>query len=320
MKANTKEDMKASFSRRVASAAPAALQAVTIGAGLLLCACASTPRTDPALEQARADVQMLQSDPVAMQSAGKPLQDARDALAAAEAAAQQKRPVEEVDHLAYLASRRAAIGEAVVAETRAHNELAQAQARRDQVLLQAREREAAAAREQTRDVQASAQVQIDASKAQADAAKAEAEATRKALEDLQAKQTERGMVLSLGSNVLFDTNRAELKPGASESLDRVAQFLQQHPNMKVRIEGHTDSTGTDSYNMELSQRRADAVAHALESRGADAANIVAVGRGSELPVASNDTAAGRQQNRRVELVFSDGGHQLAERTQPSTGG
>ena len=108
-------------------------------------------------------------------------------------------------------------------------------------------------------------------------------------------------------------SRAELKPGASESLDRVAQFLMQHPSMKVRIEGHTDSTGTDSYNMDLSQRRADAVAHALESRGADAGNLVAVGRGSELPVASNDTAAGRQQNRRVELVFSEAGRQLARR-------
>jgi outer membrane protein OmpA-like peptidoglycan-associated protein len=305
-------------SNQVAAAVRAALPAMAIGVALLLSACATTPFTDPALEQARAAVHMLETDPLAMQSAGKPLQDAREALAAAEAAAKAKRPPEEIDHLAYLASRRADIGEAVVAETRARNDIAQAQARRDRVLIESREHETEVAREQTRDaqvqageVQAQAQAQVDASKAQALASQADAEATREQLEELQAKQTERGMVVTLGSNVLFDTNRAELKPGASDAIDRVGQFLQKHTNLKVRIEGHTDSTGSDSYNQELSQRRADAVAHALESRGADPSNIQTVGRGSELPVATNDSAAGRQQNRRVELVFSDGEGQFA---------
>lgn len=298
---------------------------IAMGAGLLLAACASTPPTDPALESARAAVATLESEPTAAQSAGKPLQDARDALAAAESAAQQHHPQAEVDHLAYLARRRAEIGEAAVAEARSRNELAKAQERRDRIVIESRERETAVAREQTRDAQAiaaetavQAQAQVDASKAQADvskaqadASKAEAEATRQQLEELQAKQTERGMVVTLGSNVLFDTNRADLKPGASDAIDRVGQFLGKHPNLKVRIEGHTDSTGTDSYNQELSQRRADAVAHALESRGADASNVESVGRGAELPVATNDTAAGRQQNRRVELVFSDGQGQFA---------
>jgi len=303
---------------RLTAAIRATLPAVAAGFGLLLAACATNPTSDPALDQAHAAVQKLENDPLAMQTAGKPLQDAREALAAADAAAKAKRPPEEIDHLAYIAQRRAEIGEAVVAETRTRNEMAQAQTHRDQVILQSREHETDVARAQAHDaqvqageVQAQAQAAVDASKAQADAAKAEAQATREQLAELQATQTERGMVVTLGSNVLFDTNRSEIKPGASDAIDRIAQFLQKHPSLKVRIEGHTDSTGTDSYNQELSQRRADAVAHALQSRGADASNVQAVGRGSELPVATNDTAAGRQQNRRVELVFSDAQGQFA---------
>jgi outer membrane protein OmpA-like peptidoglycan-associated protein len=119
------------------------------------------------------------------------------------------------------------------------------------------------------------------------------------------------LVLSLGSNVLFDTGQNTLKPGADEQLGRLAQLLQNHANVKVRIEGFTDSIGSDSYNDELSQRRADAVARALESRGVEASRIIAVGRGKALPVASNDTPEGRQQNRRVDIVFSDTEGQFA---------
>ena len=101
-------------------------------------------------------MQTLESDPLAAQTAGKPLQDARDALAAALKAQQDHRPPDEVVHLAYLARRRAEIGEAIVAETRARNQIADAQARRDQVLMAAREREAAAARAQASSAEAQA--------------------------------------------------------------------------------------------------------------------------------------------------------------------
>jgi outer membrane protein OmpA-like peptidoglycan-associated protein len=113
------------------------------------------------------------------------------------------------------------------------------------------------------------------------------------------------MVLTLGSNLLFDTGSDVLKPGADEALDRVSQFLQQHSGIDIRVEGHTDSVGSDNYNDALSERRANAVAHALESRGVDSGRVQAVGRGKQLPIATNETAAGRQQNRRVEIVFSD---------------
>ena len=262
---------------------------------LLLAACATTsPESEAAVEQARTEVQTLESNPMASQTAGQQLQDARAALGAAEQAAQQHKPAEQIDQLAYLARRRAETGEAVIAEAQARQQMSQAQSQREQVIAQQRQRQAQAAEAQAR------QAQMQAAESQQQAAAAQQE-----LAALKAKQTDRGMVLTLGSSVLFDTGSDVLKPGADAELARVSQFMQDQPNEKVQIDGYTDSQGSDSYNDALSQRRAQAVAQALENRGIDPSRIQAVGRGKELPVASNDTAAGRQQNRRVEIVFSD---------------
>lgn len=285
------------------------------GLALMLAGCATTsPEGESALDQARAAVQRLEDQPLAAQSAGKALQDARDALGAAEAAEREHKSAEVVVHLSYLARRDAEVGEAVLAEVRARTAMAQAQAEREHVLLNEREREAASAHEQALTAQQQAQAaqqQAEASQQQAQQqAQAAQEAQQQArdaqqqLEAMQAKQTERGMMLTLG-NVLFDTNGDTLKPGADELVSRLSQFLQNHPDIKLRIEGHTDSTGSDSYNEALSERRAQAVATALESRGIPAERIQAVGRGKSAPVATNDTSAGRQQNRRVEIIFSD---------------
>ena len=275
---------------------------------LLLAACATTsPESESALEQARAAVQRLEAQPMASQTAGKALQDARDALGNAEAAERAHRPPEEVIHLSYLARRDADIGEAVIAEQASRTAMAQAQAQRERVLLDAREREAALARQQAAQSQqqaAQSQQNAQLSAQQAQEAQQQARDAQQQLEALQAKQTDRGMILTLG-NVLFDTNEDTLKPGADEIVSRLSQFLQKHPEVKVRIEGHTDSTGSDAYNESLSQRRADAVAMALEHRGIPQSQLQAVGRGKSAPVASNDTSAGRQQNRRVEIIFSD---------------
>jgi outer membrane protein OmpA-like peptidoglycan-associated protein len=270
-------------------------------AAVMLAACATTsPQGESALDQARVAVEHLQADPLAAQTAGKALQDARDALGAAEQAEREHKPDDVVVHLSYLARRRAELGEAVIAEARDRAAMAQAQADRERVLREAREREAAASRQQTIE----AQQQAQASQQQALDAQQQAREAQRELEAMRAKQTDRGMMLTLG-NVLFDTGAATLKPGADELVSRLSQFLQSHPDIKVRIEGHTDSIGSDSYNEALSQRRADAVALALESRAIPAARIQAVGRGKSVPVAGNDTDAGRQQNRRVEIIFSD---------------
>jgi outer membrane protein OmpA-like peptidoglycan-associated protein len=146
--------------------------------------------------------------------------------------------------------------------------------------------------------------------AAAQAARAAAEKDTLALRDklreqlnaiLQTRDTARGLIVNL-SDVLFDFNQASLKPGAREKLAKVSGILLAYPTLHMNVEGHTDSIGSDEYNMKLSQRRADAVRDYLTSNGI--ANVQAIGLGKDGPVASNDTAAGRQQNRRVEMVVS----------------
>ena len=266
----------------------------------LLGACASMPQRSAQLEEARTQVQTLSAEPLAQQAAAHDLEAARASLNQADAALAQHEPPQVVDHLAYLARRHADAGQARVDEARARQDVAKAQDERNRILLESRTREA-------RNAQANAQV----AQSQAQAAQQQLQSTQQQLQDLQAKQTERGMVLTLG-DVLFDTNKATLKPGADQKIDRLATFLQKNPNERLIIEGYTDSTGSEEYNEELSQRRAQAVANVLAGQGVPASRYQVVGKGQAFPVASNATPAGRQQNRRVEIVFSDQSGRFAE--------
>src|SRR5208337_2381343 len=117
------------------------------------------------------------------------------------------------------------------------------------------------------------------------------------IDALKATPTPRGLVITLG-DVLFDTGRADLKPGAARKLDQLAQFLTEHPDRRVQIDGFTDSVGTDSYNQDLSQRRADRVRSSLIASGIDPSRIASQGYGKEFPVADNTDSGGRQLNRR----------------------
>ena len=104
--------------------------------------------------------------------------------------------------------------------------------------------------------------------------------------------------------MLFDTGKYTLKPGAREKMAKVSGILLAYPGLKIQVEGHTDSVGGDEYNQKLSEQRADAVRDYLTAQGVPSNMVTSVGFGKTQPVASNDTAAGRQQNRRVELVVS----------------
>jgi outer membrane protein OmpA-like peptidoglycan-associated protein len=287
------------------------LVAAAVGA-VLIAACASAPKTLPEVEQAREDVQTLQRDPMSDSIAQKELSDSKNSLSAADLALKNGKK-EDALHYAYLASQQAQTGEARIKEEKSKQAVAKGDADRTRVLLESRtveaENAAAAAKQQAAQAEAARQ-QAEASRQEALAAKAQAEDMQRQLADLQAKQTDRGMVLTLG-DVLFDTAKSNLKPGANSVMDRVAAFMSKNPDTKVMIEGHTDSRGSDDYNQELSQHRADAVRNALESRGIQGDRVVAVGKGKGFPVASNDDAAGRQQNRRVEIVFSDQQGQFA---------
>jgi len=120
---------------------------------------------------------------------------------------------------------------------------------------------------------------------------------------LQTRDTARGLIVNM-SDVLFDTGKYTLKPGAREKLAKVAGIIGSHPGLKIEVEGHTDSIGSDDYNMKLSENRAEAVRNYLTGQGIDPSAVTARGFGKADPVADNATAAGRQQNRRVEMVVS----------------
>lgn len=177
-----------------------------------------------------------------------------------------------------------------------------------QLAAQAAQRQAAAERQAAIDAQMSAQL----ARQQGQEAEARARQLEAQLKDLEAKKTERGMVITLG-DVLFDTNEARLKEGGVRNVQRLADFFRQYPQRKVMIEGFTDSTGTLSRNQQLSEERAQSVRMALLGMGMSNDRIISRGYGPNYPAASNDTAAGRQMNRRVEIVVSDDSGAIAPR-------
>jgi outer membrane protein OmpA-like peptidoglycan-associated protein len=177
---------------------------------------------------------------------------------------------------------------------------AQAQAETQQKLI-AEQQKAAAERE------TAARAELDRVREQA--AQAEAEARRLRMENELARiaatrREERGFVVTLSSGVFFDTGKSALKKGAQATLTRIAEQLKTDDKIKVTVEGHTDSTGSEATNQRLSENRAQAVRDFLAGAGVPADRITSVGRGESQPVATNNTAAGRQQNRRVELVIT----------------
>jgi outer membrane protein OmpA-like peptidoglycan-associated protein len=162
-------------------------------------------------------------------------------------------------------------------------------------------RERAAAAEQRA---GNAEQQSQAALASAAEAQSQAAQLRQRLDEMQAKTTERGQLVTLG-DVLFETARADVKPGAQNSLRKLASFLQQYPDRRVLIEGHTDNVGSAGSNLALSKRRADAVDIALLSMGVSAQRMATVGYGEDYPVTDNASDSNRALNRRVEVYIAD---------------
>lgn len=262
------------------------------GVATVLGACATTPKSITELDTARAVVAQVEASPRAGVAAQN-IADARKSLERANRLASNGGKLEDIKFEANIAATQAQIANEKILTAMARDEVEQAEAERQQVLVEAREREARLKAQQA-----------DAAQSQLELAQARTRSLEEELKALQAKPTERGMVLTLG-DVLFDTGQSTLKPGAYATIDRLAQALQAEPDRRVIIEGHTDSVGTDEYNQQLSQRRAMAVQSALMQRGVSGGQITAMGKGESFPVASNDNAAGRQQNRRVEMIFAN---------------
>jgi outer membrane protein OmpA-like peptidoglycan-associated protein len=312
---------------------PRTLSLIAVATLAVLTACSSIPADNAQLNEARRDYQMVQATPMAQNYAGAELRQASEALARADEARLRSDAPEKVNQLAYLAKQRAAIAREVVRQKTAEATIASASAETDSIRLAARtgEAEAAMQRANAATMQANAaKAQADASMRDASAANAQAEAARREsadaqaratalqaqldaqMKDMDAKQTNRGMVVTLG-DVLFDTNRSDLKSGAMRSVEKLATFLKAYPQRTALVEGFTDSTGSDATNLALSARRAEAVQSALVNLGVARDRVAAKGYGEAFPVATNDNNAGRQLNRRVEIVLSDDSGKITPR-------
>jgi outer membrane protein OmpA-like peptidoglycan-associated protein len=271
------------------------------------------------LGRAQAAYLQAQSDPSVQAHAQLQLADAQKAVQAAE---QAKSP-EEMQQLGYVAEKKAQTASVVGATRKIEQDTQQLSKETGDILLQKRERELRAARSEADDARRAAEArardaEMKAREAEQARAQAETEAKARAAEqaktatltrelaDLKAQQTERGLVLTVG-DVLFATGKAEIAAGGLRSINKLAEFLKQNPKRNLLIEGHTDNTGREDFNLKLSQQRADAVKDALTSRGVASDRIATKGYGPKYPTVGNDSAAGRQQNRRVEVVVLNEG-------------
>ncbi|MDO4682902.1 MAG: OmpA family protein [Lautropia sp.] len=259
--------------------------ALSVASALVLGACAST-QPNPVVEQARSHVDKVAAQPEVAGRAALELKAAKDTLARADKVWTGDKDQAEAEHLAYLATQQASTAEAL-ANARANDaKLQETKGKANQLRLDARTAE------------------VEAARADAASARARADELQAQMNALEAKKTDRGLLVTFG-DVLFAFGKAELLPSSSDRLDKLAQFLMDNPERKLRVEGYTDSVGSAGYNQKLSERRADAVKLALVRRGIAADRITSVGYGKDYPVATNSSDAGRAMNRRVEVVIAD---------------
>lgn len=260
---------------------PRAIVTVAATVSLALAACATTPQSNAMLEQARVQVTSAQTNPHVTGESKVDLTAAQEALARGDALLKAGKPVADVNHEAYVAERFALAAQRGAELDVSQKAIADANNRRNAVLLVAREDDAARAQAKSRELEV-------------------------ALADLKASKTDRGVVITLG-DVLFATGSADLKSGSRQTLDKLTAFLQAYPKREVQIDGYTDNVGSADYNQGLSERRADSVRDALTHMGIAQDRILTKGLGESSPVADNNTAGGRQQNRRVEVIVLDEG-------------
>ncbi|MDZ7767925.1 MAG: OmpA family protein [Woeseiaceae bacterium] len=277
---------------------------LTAAALLVLGACA-TPLTAPeGSDLARNKLTQLQSHPQLATRAPVEIKAAEEAVIAAEV---PREDLEYAQHLVLIADHKVDIAMAR-AQSRLYEDEREALSQEsEQARLTARTREADRAREDA----ASSRLDAEQARREAAAAREETQAAgaatdelKRQIAELNARETDRGLVVTLG-DLLFETGRSDLKGGAASNLDKLSAFLNEYADRTVLIEGHTDNVGSHEFNYDLSQRRADSVKAYLMGEGIRSNRLNTSGLGETSPVASNDSATGRQQNRRVEVVISN---------------
>jgi outer membrane protein OmpA-like peptidoglycan-associated protein len=279
-------------------------------AAALLAACASTPMKPAGSAEVRAKLVALQSNTQLANGAPVALKDAEAAVTVAE---MPQKDVALAAHRVYIADRKVETARALAETHVAEQQRIALTEKGERARLDARTHEADLARSDAQVARAEnaeqkiiagqARENADAAQLAANAAQQQALDLQHQLEVLQARPTDRGLVLTLG-DTLFATGKSELKSGATVNLDRLTAFMNEYPNRTASIEGYTDSMGSDEMNQSLSQRRADAVKSYLVGQGVKSERLRSSGRGESSPVADNESASGRQQNRRVEVVIS----------------
>ena len=286
---------------------------LTLIAVAILAGCAAPKNSS--LTEAHSSYDSARSNPQVTNLAALELKQAGDSLNKADDALSKRESTDTVNQLAYIAKQQVAIAQETAKRKTAELAVTNASAKRDQVRLEARTAEADAAKQQVAIMQGTADQQtaaLAAAGANAERDQALIAQQEMQLKELNAKKTERGLVITLG-DVLFSTNKAQLKSGGMRNVQKLADFLKQYPQHKVLVEGYTDSTGSNSLNQELSDRRANAVRTALINMGISSDRVTTRGYGEAFPVAGNDTAASRQLNRRVEIILSDENGNIAPR-------
>ena len=268
-----------------------AIRLAMVGLMAAFAVACSTAQPPKELDSARRAYDAAAADPNLSKYASVPLYEAKKDLDRATAAWDKDKDADEVAHIATLAGKRVKIAETVAEGAKARADRETLLKSREQIQLQARDKEIA-------DLES---LRVS-----------ELESRDKEIAELKAEHSDEGMVLTLGGDVLFKTGGSIVSPGAQASLDRVVQFLDKNADREVVISGHTDSTGGLETNRILSEKRAAAVGGFLVSRGISQSRIATRGFGSTLPLAANETAEGRQQNRRVDIVILNAGEKAAE--------
>lgn len=258
---------------------------LTIFISIVLCNCASAPKSYPPLDKAKAELEKTKSESNVSEIASVTLFEADDQIKYAESALSENN-IAAVDHHIYLATRKQLIAKELLLKHQQEQELANLKQQQLEMIAHARRNESTRASSETRKAQQRIK-QLEQS-----------------LGQYKAEETSRGTILVI-NDLLFDTGGANLKPQSQRRLEPLVQYLQGNSHREIIIEGHTDSIGNPETNKNLSLKRADAVKDFLITRGIDSRRIESRGFGEEVPVATNTTNAGRSLNRRVEVVIKN---------------